>query len=145
MATRALINFAKREEGVSFNEHPGIDAIHTQIYHHYDGYPEYLGIKLAEFLNGFKIVNGLGQEEDKIANGMGCLTAQVLANLKEVPGNVYLEKPRNKDWEDYQYFIWATENKDVWISVFDYYDKCIFVGTPAKLIDKYKPNTNEEG
>jgi len=134
MATRSEIRFATREEGVSFNEIP--ETIHAKFYAHWDGYPSHRGVEIAEsILHGNK-VNGWEIES---------LTAQVLANLKEVPGNVYLEKPRNKDWEDYQYFIWATENKDVWISVFDYYDKCIFVGTPAKLIDKYKPNTNEEG
>ena len=44
MSTRAQIRFATRQAGQSFNEHP--DAIHTQIYHHYDGYPEYLGVRL---------------------------------------------------------------------------------------------------
>ena len=46
MATRALINFVERKDGVSFSEHPGVDQVHVQIYHHYDGYPEYLGVKL---------------------------------------------------------------------------------------------------
>ena len=49
MATRALINFVEREDGVSFSEHPGVDQVHVQIYHHYDGYPEGLGVKLANF------------------------------------------------------------------------------------------------
>ena len=30
------INFVEREDGVSFNEHPGVDKIHVQIYNHYD-------------------------------------------------------------------------------------------------------------
>ena len=47
--------------------------------------------------------------------------------------------------------------KDTWISIFevgfnanldplyDDRDKCIFVGTPQKLINKYKQNTNNDG
>ena len=48
MSTRAQIRFATREAGVSFNEHP--NAIHAQFYNHSDGYPEGLGIEIAESL-----------------------------------------------------------------------------------------------
>ena len=37
MATRSIIRFAKREDGVSFSEHP--EKIHAQFYVHSDGYP----------------------------------------------------------------------------------------------------------
>ena len=50
MSTRAQVRFATREEGVSFNEHPGVDKVHVEIYNHYDSYPEGLGVILAEFL-----------------------------------------------------------------------------------------------
>ena len=48
MGTRATISIAKREEGVSFSERP--DKVLVSIYHHYDGYPEYLGVTLANYL-----------------------------------------------------------------------------------------------
>ena len=48
MSTRAQIRFATREVGVSFNEHPS--AIHAQFYKHSDGYPEGLGVDIAESL-----------------------------------------------------------------------------------------------
>ena len=35
MATRSLVRFARREEGVSFSEHP--EKIEVQVYKHYDG------------------------------------------------------------------------------------------------------------
>ena len=56
MATRATISIAKREEGVSFSEKP--EKIIVSIYHHYDGYPEGLGVKLASYLADKKISNG---------------------------------------------------------------------------------------
>ena len=48
MSTRAQIRFATREVGVTFSEHPS--AIHAQFYNHSDGYPEGLGVEIAESL-----------------------------------------------------------------------------------------------
>ena len=45
MATRSIIRFAKREDGVSFSEHP--DIFDAQFYAHWDGYPEHRGIELS--------------------------------------------------------------------------------------------------
>ena len=138
MATRALINFVDREDGVSFSEHPGVDKIHIQIYNHYDGYPSGLGVTLADYLQGFTVVNGLSSGQEKVANGIGCLAAQTVRYLKDEPGQIYLHKPGKRDWEDYEYFIWCKEGHGVWISIFDYEDNCIFVGKPDKLITKFK-------
>jgi hypothetical protein len=138
MATRALINFVDREDGVSFSEHPGVDKIHVQIYNHYDGYPSGLGVTLADYLQGFTVVNGLSSGQGKVANGIGCLAAQTVKHLKDEPGQIYLYKPGKRDWEDYEYFIWCKEGHGVWISIFDYNDNCIFVGKPDKLITKFE-------
>ena len=142
MATRGIIRFAEREEGVSFNEHP--ENVEVQIYNHYDSYPEGLGLDLAKFIRDFRVVNGLGSDlPDKIANGMGCLAAQLVANMKDGPGNVYVEKPRKARFMiDYTYYIWVADNKSIYISVFDYDDNCIFVGEPYKLIEKYDKERN---
>ena len=140
MATRGIVRFANREEGVSFNEHP--ENVEVQIYNHYDSYPEGLGLDLAKFMRDFRVVNGLGSDlPDKIANGMGCLAAQLIANMKNGPGNVYVEKPRKARFMiDYTYYVWVADNKSIYISVFDYDDNCIFVGEPYKLIEKYNTN-----
>ena len=139
MATRALINFVEREDGVSFSEHPGVDQIHVQIYNHYDGYPQGLGVKLANFLDGYDVTNGLSTGyQGPVANGMGCLAAQTVSYLKDGPGNVYLYKPSEKDWEDYEYFVWVKEHAELWISIFDYKGNCIFVGEPRELLIKYE-------
>ena len=139
MATRALINFVEREDGVSFSEHPGVDKIQVQIYNHYDGYPAGLGVKLAELLKGYNVVNGISHRmQGPHANGMGCLAAQTVKYLKDEPGQICLHKPCERDWEDYEYFIWCKEGHCVWISIFDYNDNCIFVGEPDKLIEKFE-------
>ena len=141
MATRALINFVERKDGVSFSAHPNMDKIHVQIYHHFDGYPEGLGVKLDNFLDGYDVVNGLSTSyQGPVANGMGCLAAQTVGWLKDEPGNVYLQKPIERDWEDYEYFVWVKDHAELWISIFDYTNECIFVGEPNKLINKYDEN-----
>ena len=51
---------------------------------------------------------------------------------------VPFEKPVEKDWEDYEYFIWVKDHADIWISILDYDNNCIFVGKPEKLLTKYE-------
>ena len=121
MSTRAQIRFATRETGVSFDKHP--EKIHAQFYNHSDGYPEGLGVEIAEsLLYSYKI------ERWEIE---------------------YLDT-RHADLE-YIYYIWQTLGKTTWISIFevqpfgDQIGECVFVGEPQKLIEKYKLNTNDDG
>ena len=132
MSTRAQIRFATREPGVSFNEHP--DAIHAQFYKHSDGYPEGLGVDIAE-----SIIDNVG------------LTNWEIESLTHKHGDL-----------DYIYYIWQYPGKETWISIFQVsWDicpacnqemigcgsggDCIFVGLPTDLINKYKINTNDDG
>ena len=128
MSTRAQVRFATREEGVSFSEHP--NAIHAQFYVHYDGYPEGLGVEIAESLESYGKINNWEIE-----------------SLDAMHGDL-----------EYIYYVWQCHDKDTWISIFkvdgrfcEYSDKyfetteCIFVGRPSNLISKYKLNTNTYG
>ena len=128
MSTRAQVRFATREDGVSFSEHP--DKIHAQFYVHHDGYPEGLGLDIA------KSVASMTQKID----------GWEIEHVQDLHSDL-----------DYIYYIWSDYDKDTWISIFELnpwneeeeffedYEKCIFVGTPEKLIEKYKLNTNEDG
>ena len=140
MSTRSLIRFVKREEGVSFSEHP--KRVEVQVYKHYDGYPQGHPVDLAKYLKDFKIVNGLGMDTYQIANGLGCLAAQYVAAFKINAGDLYVENPDTQHSDiEYITYVWGTENKDIWMSIFDdYEEKCIFVGKPQELIDKYDEN-----
>ena len=144
MSTRATIRFATREEGVTFSEHP--KKWHAQFYCHSDGYPEGLGLDIAEMIDSCKHVGSWEIEHVDIVHG---------------------------DIE-YMYYIWQNqENPGPWISIFEVgsfrhncnecgtllsvsnnEDKCIFVGKPKDLITKYgsqldesyyKINTNDDG
>jgi len=141
MSTRAQVRFATREEGVTFNEHP--EKIHAQFYVHSDGYPEGLGVEIAESL---------------IEHGKIMLWE--IESLTAKHGDL-----------EYVYYIWQKPNANPWISIFevgfppycptcdqevkgDKLDKCIFVGKPKDLLTKYgsqeddsyyKQNTNDDG
>ena len=130
MSTRAQVRFATREDGVSFSEHP--EKIHAQFYVHSDGYPEGLGLDIAEMIDSCKHVGGWELEE--LATKHGDL--------------------------EYIYYIWQAHDKDTWVSIFECHpfsnqiSECIFVGKPEKLITTYgsqldesyyKLNTNNDG
>ena len=113
MSTRAQVRFATREEGVSFSEHP--NAIHAQFYVQSDGYPEGLGVEIAESL---------------------------LDSTKLSRWEIEYLDTRHGDLE-YIYYIWQAPGKTTWISIFavqpfgDQVGECIFVGEPQKLLEKY--------
>jgi len=122
MSTRAQIRFATREEGVTFNEHP--DKIHAQFYKHCDGYPEGLGVDIANSLIDRESLRSSWEIEE----------------LQTQHGDL-----------DFIYYIWQKYDDSTWISIFemmeygDQVGECIFVGRPDKLIGKYKLNTNDDG
>jgi len=144
MSTRAQVRFATREDGVSFSEHP--DKIHAQFYVHSDGYPEGLGLQIACSISKDSPITSFYGEIEELQTQHGDL--------------------------EYIYYIWQAYDKDTWISIFEVNnyrkicalcdqelqptsgfhgdssmnnDKCIFVGRPEKLINKYKLNTNDDG
>ena len=103
---------------------------------HSDGYPEGLGVEIAECFTNYGKISRWEIEDLDINHG---------------------------DLE-YIYYVWQKPNDTTWISIFevnfgDTYcnecgsylqphherDKCIFVGEPDKLINKYKQNTNNDG
>ena len=82
------------------------------MYRQFDGYPSGHGSELAEFLNSFDaIVNGIPVgDKRKMANGMGCLAAQMIANFKTEVGGFYIYPVSAEDCgQDYEYHVY--ENK----------------------------------
>ena len=64
----------------------------VNMYRQFDGYPSGHGLELAEFLTSFdEVVNGLPVGDNRrLANGMGCLAAQLVAKFKVGCGGIYL-------------------------------------------------------
>jgi len=112
----------------------------TTIYRQFDGYPECMGMEIATFLKGKKIVNGFGSNDGFNCNGMGCLAAQLIKELKDGIGNIYIYPPDAEDcWEDYIYTI-SDVGGNPWITCQEMYgdNDIIFSGTPEEFIEQYK-------
>jgi len=117
------------------------------MYRQYDGYPSGHGLDLAAFLNNFKVVNGLSIDmPKKVANGMSCLAAQLVAELKDGPGNIYLYPPNSEDCgEEFIYEIYmdkaltAVNVDNIIIKCIDVWNgnKLIFEGSPQEFIYEY--------
>ena len=106
------------------------------MYRQYDGYLSGHGAELAEFLQGFNIVNGIRHGIPKrTANGMGCLAAQLISHFKDGIGNIYIHHSDDEDCgEEFTYTIYGEDDKvrirayDVWAK------KIIFDGSPEEML-----------
>ena len=121
MSTRAQVRFATREAGVTFSEHP--EKWHAQFYKHHDGYPEGLGVDLANCILKDGSWNGVNME---------------IEHVDVVHGDI-----------EYMYYIWQDHGKSIWMSVFEMHqwsskdEECIFVGKPEKFLEKNKPTQEQ--
>ena len=91
------------------------------LYRQYDGYPSGHGAELADFLMGFKVVNGIpaGANTKRVANGMGCLAGQLVAHFKTECGQFYLHPVTAVDCgQDYEYHVYE-KDKELRVAVTD--------------------------
>jgi len=105
------------------------------MYRQMDGYPEGHGKELAEMLSGMKMVNGLSIDQPaKLANGMPCLAAQIVAHFKEGPGGIYLYPAGTRDCgEEYIYTVTGSPSEEPEIEIQDRH-KVLYKG-PACVYD----------
>jgi hypothetical protein len=142
MGTRSLTHFIERYKEVSKDKRRKPKVKDTEIvvmYRQYDGYPSGHGIQLAEFLVKGKLVNGISFAETQLLfNGMGCLTAQVVANFKEGAGNIYLHTAGTKDcWEEYDYYVIGdNDTMELTLKCVGYGGKVLFEGTPKEFLEQ---------
>ena len=77
------------------------------IYRQYDGYPSGHGHELAQFLDSKTLVNGYGEQNSVEANGMGCLAAQLIVQLKHGVGGIYIYPVSSTGcFQDYEYHVY---------------------------------------
>jgi len=92
------------------------------IYRQYDGYPSGHGHELAQFLDSKTLVNGFGKQNSFEANGMGCLAAQLIVQLKHGVGGIYIYPVSSTDcFQDYEYHVYEDKVivKDPTAVIFD--------------------------
>ena len=100
------------------------DSSYVNMYLHHDGYPEWQGVQLANWVH----TNG---RQD------GSAMAAKLVHDHYYDSCFLYAHPENIDHQ-YTYVIWTGDGEDIWISCYDQYSsKCVFVLKPEKIISKY--------
>lgn len=91
MSTHSTVKFIESKRNI------------CSVYQQWDGYLSCVGLELAHFLDGTKIINGISGQSTGYANGMGCLAAQYIARIKTGIGGVYMTNPKDK--QEYNYIV----------------------------------------
>ena len=129
MATRNLTMVIDRkyaeESSLGFAENPvGLsDKSYVNMYLHHDGYPEWQGVQIANWLHTNNRQDG------------SALAAKFVHD--HYYDSAYLYADAGHIDHQYTYVIW-TGKPDIWVSCYDQYNSdCVFVLKPEKIISKY--------
>ena len=149
MGTRSTVKFIEQVKDRETKLTKEVTLV--SIYQQYDGYASGVGLTLAEFLNEVKMVNGISsRDEGKLANGIGCLSAQYIAHIKEGVGGVYITNPEDQQGYDYEVVVgyegegWNQKPTQPIIRIGGLYvvnnegdddEEMDFEGTPQEFID----------
>lgn len=97
MGTRSVITFYVKE------------TPYVSVYQQYDGYPDFVGKKLCDWLSDKILINGINsqiKDTSKYANGVGCLAAQFIRDFKDDVGYLYVTPiDYDKEWIDFNYSV----------------------------------------
>ena len=113
MATRNLIMVVR-------------DKSYVNMYMHHDGYPEWQGVQIANWL---------------LAMNNGCQDGARLASKlvhDMYYDSCYLYPDADRIDHEYRYIIWSGNKDKIHVSCWNMYSsKCVFVLKPEKIISKY--------
>ena len=125
-----------RSNTLVYDEYHGNDSAVQilNLYRQHDGYVEGHGAELLKFLEPMTIVNGITTGLTNIANGSGCLAAQLVSHFKKKIGDFYIMAPLDKDEFDneYTYKIYVAEsNNTITVAVYEWDDQIFSGNVPA--------------
>lgn len=138
MGTRSLVHIHDKDRD---------SDLLVLLYRQYDGYPTGMGKDIKAILcNGKSVITngfGMGQKAPEVFNGMGCLGAFLVKELKENIGNVYLEpvvQAGNDFGQEFEYHVFLRDEK-VFLSIDEVYrGNTIYEGPIAE----FDPETVEK-
>ena len=100
---------------------------HVNMYLHHDGYPEWQGVQIANWLKA----------NENICGDSSKLAAKLVHDMWYDSCYLY-ESPDAID-HNYTYVIWTGDREDIWISCYNQYtSRCVFVNKPDQIIKRYK-------
>jgi hypothetical protein len=156
MSTRNVTMVVHRSEsekyvkGFAVDPSDIADKSYVNMYLHHDGYPEYQGIQIANWIKYTQHDKGFTNFND------GSRIASHLVHDFHYNSQYLYPNVNNID-HHYTYIIWVGA-EDVYVSCWNQHtDTCVFVSTPDKIIKKwsqpnmeytdwnYKQNTNKAG
>ena len=130
MATRNLIMVVDRKHSSKYPEgfaiHPDLVNKHSfvNMYMHHDGYPEWQGVQLANWVLANNRQDGTAMAS-KLVHDMYYDSCYLYADVNHID-------------HQYTYIIWTGDRDKTMIACHDRYkDECIFVATPDDLIKTY--------
>ena len=109
-----------------------LKKLHLVMFRQYDGEPCKHGLELAEFLSTLKIVEGLGIDNYRVANGAADLAAQIVVRFKKGPGQVYLYTSLGYYDQSYSYNV-SVLGSSIRVTVSNYDGSILFRGTVDKF------------
>jgi hypothetical protein len=99
---------------------------YVNMYLHHDGYPEWQGIQICNWLKANPTVNDGAKLAAKLVHDMYYDSCYLHASPDDID-------------HEYTYVIWVGDNKDYWVSCYNQYkSQCVFVNKPNKIIERYK-------
>jgi len=136
MSTRSVTMVVHRSETEKFVKGFAIepselaDKSYVNMYLHHDGYPEYHGVELSNWIKHMQDDKGFTNFKDgsrvasHLAHDFHCNNQYLYSNVDEID-------------HQYTWIIWVGK-EDVWLSCYDNHeDTNVFVGTPDRLLKKY--------
>ena len=119
-------DYASNHE-LGFAQNPELLTQHSYVnmYLHHDGYPEWQGVQIANWLLANQKINDGTKLAAKLVHDMYYDSCYLYEGPEVIDHN-------------YTYVIWTGDNKDMWVSCYDQYRTAnVFVLTPDKILAKY--------
>ena len=133
MSTRNLTMVVERDYAgdheLGFAQDPVnlAEKSYVNMYLHHDGYPEWQGVQIANWLKA----------NEKICGDGAKLAAKLVHDMYY--NSCYLYSSPDDIDHQYTYVIWTGDRGDMWISCYNQYtSQCEFVNKPNKVIKRYE-------
>ncbi len=142
MSTRNLTMVVERDYAgdheLGFAQDPVnlAEKSYVNMYLHHDGYPEWQGVQLANWIQANSKISDGSRIASKLVHDMYYDSCYLYASPDDID-------------HEYTYVIWTGDREDMWISCYNQYtSRCVFVNKPNKIIERYKADmeyTNFKG
>ena len=132
MSTRNMTMVIERDyasgDELGFAQNPNklAEKSYVNMYLHHDGYPEWQGVQICNWLKANPTINDGTRLAAKLVRDMWY-------------DSCYLYESPDAIDHQYTYVIWTGDHKDMWVSCYNQYSsRCVFVNKPDQIIKRYK-------